>query len=435
MWSRLVSLFKHKEVRERVIFTLGILLIFKLGAAITVPGATVIEDNQLIGSDIWSLMNLLGGGALEQFSIFALGVSPYITSSIVIELLSMGVLPKLEELKKEGAKGRQKLQTATRALTILLSAVQGYGILVTMQNEGVIRPVTDVWTIVYIVTILVSGTAFIMWLADQITAKGVGNGVSMIIFAGIVSSVPRTFVMAYNEYIGNNLSTGAQAVFTGILQFALYAICFLAIIVFVTFIERAERKIPIQYAGSGSSSRAQSATYLPIKVNSAGVIPVMFASAVMTAPATIIAMIGLDDSNEVVRVLNNIFSMQTTYGMGLYLLLIFVFAFFYSNMQIDPYKITENFSKSGAYIPGIRPGKETSTYISRVLNRITITGALYLCIIAALPTIILLIWPTMNPYIANSLGGTGLIIMIGVAIETSVQIEGIMASKEYKGFI
>ena len=201
MWSRLVSLFKHKEVRERVIFTLGILLIFKLGAAITVPGATVIEDNQLIGSDIWSLMNLLGGGALEQFSIFALGVSPYITSSIVIELLSMGVLPKLEELKKEGAKGRQKLQTATRALTILLSAVQGYGILVTMQNEGVIRPVTDVWPIVYIVTILVSGTAFIMWLADQITAKGVGNGVSMIIFAGIVSSVPRTFVMAYNEYI------------------------------------------------------------------------------------------------------------------------------------------------------------------------------------------------------------------------------------------
>jgi preprotein translocase subunit SecY len=428
-------MFKHKEVRERLLFTLGILLIFKLGAAITVPGAQVVSESALQGNDIWSLMNLLGGGALEQFSIFALGVSPYITASIVIELLSMGVLPKLEELKNEGAKGRQKLQTATRALTILLAAVQGYGILVTMQNQNIIEPVTDVWTIIYIVAILIAGSSFIMWLADQITTKGIGNGVSMIIFAGIVSSVPTTFVTAFNALVGTQVNTGAGVLFQGILQFALYAICYLLIILFVTFIEKAERKIPIQYAGSATRSRSSSATYLPIKVNSAGVIPVIFASAVMTAPATIIAMIGLDNSNQIVYWLNQIFSMQTYWGIGLYLVMIFAFSFFYANMQVDPYKITEDFSKSGAYIPGIRPGKQTTTYISKVLNRLTFTGAWYLCIIAALPTLILIIWPTMNSTIAHSLGGTGLIILIGVAIETAVQIEGIMASKEYKGFI
>ncbi len=341
MWTKFISMFKHKEVRERLLFTLGILLIFKLGAAITVPGAQVVSESALQGNDIWSLMNLLGGGALEQFSIFALGVSPYITASIVIELLSMGVLPKLEELKNEGAKGRQKLQTATRALTILLAAVQGYGILVTMQNQNIIEPVTDVWTIIYIVAILIAGSSFIMWLADQITTKGIGNGVSMIIFAGIVSSVPTTFVTAFNALVGTQVNTGAGALFQGILQFALYAICYLLIILFVTFIEKAERKIPIQYAGSATRSRSSSATYLPIKVNSAGVIPVIFASAVMTAPATIIAMIGLDNSNQIVYWLNQIFSMQTYWGIGLYLVMIFAFSFFYANMQVDPYKITE----------------------------------------------------------------------------------------------
>ncbi|MCH5180809.1 MAG: preprotein translocase subunit SecY [Erysipelotrichales bacterium] len=437
--KKLGQIFKNKEIIDRIFFTLMILLVFRIGASIAVPGVKVVGDWS--DSDALSMMNLLGGGALSSFSIFALGVSPYITSQIIVQLLSMDVLPALSELNKQGQYGRKKIEMATRYLTLLLGAVQAYGIIKTMQATDYIEVSTiansEFFTYVYIVTVLVSGGMLVMWLGDQISVKGIGNGISVIIFAGIVVSLPTQILQAFSMYLSASIPTGdAALILSGSFRFLLYILAYIAIITFVIFIESSKRKIPVQHAGkSGGGQKYSQASFLPIKINSAGVIPVIFASSIMMAPQVIVSFIdGADTSAEWLNIFSNskmttIGNFQFPFGLVIYITLIIAFTFFYSSLQINPEQMAENFQKNGSYIPGIRPGNETERYVRRVLNRVTFIGAIALALIAALPVVLVL--TGLLPQ-SLALGGTGLIIVVGVAIEVSTQIDGLVAGKSFE---
>ncbi len=444
MFTKFIDAFKNKDVRGRILFTLGILFIYVIGLLITVPGVDSSGIGNVVASnDLLGVMNLLSGGALDQFSIFALGVSPYITASIIIQLLQLGVLPALQELGEQGEAGKRKINDITRYLGLLLGAVQAYGIIVTLQNRGLIdftamfggslAETNRLWLgYIYIIAVLLAGTMFTLWLSDQITSKGIGNGVSMIIFAGIIKGIPGNFTQVYNILVPVS-STGAES-FNGILKFLAYLVYTLAIIVFVIFTETAVRKIPIQQSKATMSQSNSHMNYLPIKLNPSGVIPVIFAQAVLTAPVTIMGFINPEGA--AYQNVQRIFSLtETVHGWPLaliiYLILIVLFSFMYAHIQIDPEKLSENLTKQGSYIPGIRSGSETRNYLSRVLNRVTFSGALALAFIAALPIIVPLIFPALR---VSSFGGTGLIIVVGVALETTKQIEGYVAEKNYKTF-
>lgn len=435
MLRKLAAMFKNREVRNRIIFTLVILFIFKLGSTITVPRVDITNVNIQDTADIFGLMNTLGGGALKHFSLFSLGVTPYITASIVVSLLAMGVLPKLTELAKQGAQGRKKMNDVTRALTVLLAAVQGYGVIVTMQNQYGLTPIRGsftFWDYVYIIVVIMAGTFLLMWLADQITAKGVGNGVSIIICAGILMELPYQIVNAYSNFVG--LESTSSAIFNGVIKFAVYLLAYVLMILFIIFTERSTRKVPIQYAAQTFQARTSSdVTYLPIRINSAGVIPVIFASSLMTAPTIVMNFVGVSPANPIYAIL----SISTTYkgvpwGLIIYAILIIVFTFLYTFLQIDPETMSANFQKSGAYIPGVRPGKETEKYITKVLTRVTVFGAICLTLIAIAPMIL-----TMFIDLPSSIafGGTGLIIVVGVILETAREIDGRLAARRYQGFV
>ncbi len=438
--KKLVSILKNKEIMNRILFTVLILFVFRVGAQITVPGVTLGDDlnSYLSSNNALSLMNLLGGGTLQTFSIFALGVSPYITAQIIVQLLATDVLPALSDLKRQGQYGRKKMELATRYLTLMLGAVQAYGIVKTMQSSSYItfQMAEKEWlTYIYIVVILMAGSMLVMWLGDQISVKGIGNGISMIIFAGIVCSLPTQLSGAFTKWVSTALGTGKEL--TGIFQFLLYVLADLLIISFVTFVELSQRKIPVQHSGKGGQTQSMAkASFLPIKINSAGVIPVIFASSILMAPSVIVAFI---DSNATNAKWLGIFSTSTLYemngwkmpwGLIIYLVLIVAFTFFYSNLQINPEQMAENFQKNGSYIPGIRPGIETERYVRKVLNRVTVLGAISLAIIAALPPIL-----TMTGIFGDNsslaLGGTGLIIVVGVALELNSQINGLLAGKSF----
>lgn len=444
--KKFVSIFKNKDIVNRIFFTIMILFVLRIGAVITVPGVKVSDElsNIMNSGNSFALMDLLGGGALANFSVFALGVSPYITAQIIIQLLSKDVLPALTELSKQGEYGRKKMEMATRYLTLLLGAVQGYGMIRTMINQGYISLTLadNFWTYAYIVTILLAGAMLTMWLGDQITEKGLGNGISVIIFAGCVRSLPTQISTAWSKWITGNVDYGSTQMIKGAFQFALYILAMLAICAFVVFTELSQRRIPVQHAGKGGSSPSMArASFLPIKINSAGVIPVIFASSILTAPSIIASFISSDASNAQWLKIFNYNSTMTminfdgttwnmNWGLFIYLALIIAFTFFYAEMQIDPEKLADNFQKSGSYIPGIRPGKETERYVGKVLNRVTFIGAMSLAIIAALPVV--LVWA--NAFGNDSslaIGGTGLIIIVGVAIELNSQIEGLIAGKSY----
>ncbi len=439
--KKFVSIFKNKEVVNRIFFTIMILFIFRIGAAITVPNVTV-QDFNFSDNNAFGLMNLLGGGALQSFSVFALGVSPYITASIIVQLLSMDVLPALSELSQQGDYGRKKSEMATRYLTLLLGAVQAYGVVKTMENSSYITLAdSSFWTYAYIVTILMAGSMLVMWLGDQITVKGLGNGVSVIIFAGIVRSLPIQISTAYTQWLSEKLGQGAAQVLKGSLQFGIYLLSFVLIVAFVTFVEKSKRKIPVQHAGkSGSGQKYSQASFLPIKINSAGVIPVIFASSIMMAPSVIASFIsGADTTAEWLDIFSSSdtvtmpwFNNQTwemPWGLLIYLVLTVLFTFFYANLQINPTKLAENFQKNGSYIPGIRPGNETERYVKKVLNRVTAIGATALAFIAALPIVLVLL--KIVPDSSLSLGGTGLIIVVGVCLEINSQIDGLLAGKSF----
>ena len=425
------NVFKKGELRRRIMFTLGMLFVFRLGAAITIPSinADAITASAA-NSGILGIMNMLGGGMLERFSIFSLGISPYITASIIIELLSMDVIPVLAQWQKEGNTGKKKKDRVTRYVTLVLAAIQGGSLTYAFDNMYGILGSSSLWNYAYVVLVMIAGSMLAMWMGDQITQKGVGNGTSLLIFTGIVASLPTNFITTFNNLV--SFDKGTQTMILGILWYALFVIVYLAIVIFVVFNEGAVRKIPIMYAtNSNPTMRTKDTTHMPIKINSSGVLPVIFAASVLAAPRTIISFM---DSNNITRTIDTILNYQEPFGFCLYLLMIVLFAFFYSNLQIDAHKISNDLKKNGGSIPGVRTGLDTEKFISTILNRVTVVGSIFLVIVAAIPIITPVIW-SQTSNAALTLGGTGLIIITGVALDTTRQIKTLITRKEYHGYI
>lgn len=404
---------RNKDLRKRILFTLLVLFIFKLGTSITVPGTEALTKD-LGFLDLWSAMS---GGALESFSIFALGVGPYINASIITQLLQMDIVPYFSDLKNQGAVGRRKINEITRYLGIAIAFIQGYvfSFAIYGQTGGALEYLR-------IAVILTAGTAFLLWLGDQVTQKGVGNGVSLIIMAGIVSNLPNMFISAFNSFV--DFATWQKGVL-GLLLFLLFVLIYIVIIVGVIFIDKAERRLPIQYSNRTTSAYGAEQTYIPIRLNSAGVIPVIFASVLISIPSTLTNFIKAKGFKTFV---NNYLVYTKPVGFIIYVILIFAFAYFYTFMQINPKELSNNLKNNGGYMPGIKPGKTTETYISKVLSKLTVVGALFLVVLASLPIICSLI-PNMPANV--TVGGTGLLIVVGVALETYNQIENQLVSRNY----
>ena len=424
------EVFKKGELRRKVVFTLGILFVFRLGAGIVIPYIdTSAITSAATSSGIFGIMNMLGGGTLEKFSLFSLGVSPYITSSIIIELLSMDVIPALAQWNKEGNTGKKKKDKVTRVLTLALAIIQGGSLTYAFDKGYSILASSSILTYVYVVIVMAAGSMFTMWLGDQITIKGVGNGTSLLIFTGIVANLPNSFISSFKSMVtfGSAYKTA-----TSLAWYILFVIVYLAIVVFVVFVEGAIRKIPIIYATNTQTvMHTKESTNLPIKINSSSVIPVIFAASVLAAPRTIISFM---KSTSTTKMIDNILNYQKPIGFVLYIVMIILFTFFYSNLQIDAKKISEDLKKSGGAIPGVRTGDDTKKYIGTVLNRVTVVGSLFLAIIASIPIIASEIWK-MTSNNALSLGGTGLIIVTGVALETVRAIKSMLTRREYHGYI
>ena len=415
MFANLKGLFNpsNKDLRKRILFTLGCLAIFALGTNIIVPGAKEITKN--LG--FLELLNLMSGGSLKSFSIFALGVMPYITATIITQLLQMDIIPYFKELKEQGATGRQKLNRINRYLGILFALIQGYVFSIAFLGDagtfGVVK------TTIY----LTAGTALLLWLGDQITKKGIGNGVSLIIMAGIVNTLPSTFITAFDELI----LAGTFSTWTGIILFALFVIVYLAIIIGVIYMQLAERRIPIQYSNRTSSAYGGEKSYIPIKLNTASVIPVIFASAIIGIPSLVAEVI---KNEKFTNFITNYIAYTSYTGFLLYMVLIFVFGYFYTLLELNPDEMAENLDKNRSYIPGITPGDATSNHLKYVITRITVFGTLGLMVIAALP---ILFSKVSNLSSSVTIGGTGLLIVVGVALETYKQLESSIVSRSYVG--
>ena len=406
---------KHKDLQKRILFTLLALAVFKLGTLIIVPGI----DKSSLGTNtlgFLELLNVMGGGAMERFSIFALGVGPYITASIIIQLLEMDIIPYLAELSKQGGVGRAKLNQITRVVGIILAFIQGYMYSFAYIGNG------SVMDYMQFSIVLTAGTCFLLWLGDQITAKGVGNGISLIIMAGIIASMPNMFVNAWGGFVD---ATSIQGTVLGIVMFAIYVLIYLLIIVGIVFVENAERRIPIQYANKSNSAYGGRQNYLPFRLNSAGVIPVIFASALLSIPSIIAQFLKKD---ALTLFINKWIIINSPTGLILYIVFIYAFSYFYTFLQIKPKDMADNLNKNGGYIPGIRPGDETEKYITKILKRLTVVGALGLTFIAALPVVFGMI---SNLPSSVTIGGTGLLIVVGVGLETYKQIESQLVSKNY----
>ncbi|MFZ4353468.1 preprotein translocase subunit SecY [Enterococcus gallinarum] len=430
MFKLLKDAFKVKDIRSRIFFTVLILFVFRLGTHITVPGVDASRLREIADLPFLNMLNLVSGGAMQQFSIFSMGVSPYITASIVIQLLQMDIVPRFVEWSKQGEVGRKKLNQATRYLTLVLAFVQSMtltaGFNYYTQLGFVNNP--NISTFVVIGLILTAGTMLVTWLGEQITERGIGNGVSMIIFAGIISRLPASIKELAEDYF---INVDPSDIWMNALFMVLLVVAVLVIITFVTYVQQAERKIPIQYtkrvAGAPTSS------YLPLKVNAAGVIPVIFASSFITTPNAIIQALGSSYKGETwYEVVQTIFSYNTVPGAIIYTVLIVAFTFFYAFVQVNPEKLAENLQKQGSYIPSVRPGKGTEEYVSRLLMRLSTVGSVFLGLVALLPIIAQMVW---NLPQSIGLGGTSLLIVIGVALDTAKQLEGLMLKRKYTGFI
>lgn len=402
----------NKDLRLRILFTLGALMIFVIGTGVQVPGTADVTVN--LG--FLELINVMGGGALKQFSIFGLGVMPYITASIIVQLLQMDIFPYFSELKDEGPVGRQKLNQITRYMGIIFAFIEGFAFAYAFLGSG--KTTMDY---MYVATILTAGTAFLLWLGDQVTQKGIGNGISLIILAGIVATMPSMFITAFKELI----TKGEFALWLGILLFVLFVIVYFLIIVGVIFVELAERKIPIQYANKSTSAYGNQ-SFMPIKVNTAGVMPVIFASTLLAIPATIAQLV---KNKKFINFVNNYLTYTKPVGFIIFVALIFFFAYFYTYIQLKPEDLAKNLKENGGFIPGVRPGKDTEKYISNVLSKLTIIGGVFLVIIAGLPIIFSSLSGLSS---AVTIGGTSLLIVVGVALETYKQLEGSLVSRNYK---
>ena len=405
----------NKDLRHRIYFTLVALMIFILGISIRVPGTNDLGNN--LG--FLELLNTMGGGALKNFSIFALGVMPYITASIIMQLLQMDIIPYFTELSKQGPTGRQKLNQITRYVGIAFSFIEGYAFAFAFIGKS-----GDPMEYLYISTVLTAGTAFLLWLGDQITQKGIGNGTSLIIMAGIIATLPQMFATAFQSLV--NFDT-VQLTALGITKFILFVVVYFAIIIGMIYVQESERRVPIQYANKSTSAYGKAGqSFMPIKVNTAGVIPVIFASSLISIPGIIAGVINNETFSMIV---SKYLTYQTPVGFILYVLLIFAFAYFYTFIQVKPEEFAKNLQENGGYIPGVRPGEETKKYLSKILSRLTVLGALFLVIIAGIP--ILFSNFTSLPTTV-SIGGTGLLIVVGVALETYKQLEGSLLARGYK---
>lgn len=416
MFKTMKQLFasKNKDLRKRIYFTLGALMIFILGTSIRVPGTKDLTSN--LG--FLELINTMGGGALKNFSIFALGVMPYITASIIIQLLQLDIIPYFSELAKQGHTGRQKINQITRYMGIAFSFIEGYAFAFAFIGKS-----GDPIKYLYIATVLTAGTAFLLWLGDQISQKGIGNGISMIIMAGIIATLPQMFITAFQGLV--TFGT-LQITILGIVKFLLFALVYFIIVIGVIFVQESERRIPIQYANKSTSAYGANQSFMPIKINTAGVVPVIFASSLMAVPGIISGFINKEGFTLFVQ---KYLTYTTPVGFLIYVILIFFFAYFYTFIQFKPEEFAKNLQQNGGYIPGIKPGEETEKHISKVLSRLTVLGALFLVVIAGLP-ILFSKFTTLPTSV--SIGGTGLLIVVGVALETYKQLEGSLLTRNYK---
>lgn len=427
MFETLVDFFKTKEVRNKIFFTLAMLVIFKIGTYIPAPGVNPAAfDSQQGSQGVTDLLNTFGGGALKNFSIFAMGIMPYITASIVMQLLQMDIIPKFSEWAKQGEAGRKKLNNVTRYFAIVLAFIQSIGMAFQFNNylKGQLIMDQSIFSYLLIAVVLTAGTAFLIWLGEQITQFGVGNGISIIIFAGILSSLPSSLIQFYQQaFVGQDDTSMAWLKVIGLI------IGMILLTVGAIFVLQAIRKIPIQYAKKQSTQRLGSqATYLPLKVNSAGVIPVIFAMAFFLLPRTLTLF--FPDASWAQRI-SDVANPSNNIGMIVYVVLIIAFAYFYAFVQVNPEKMADNLKKQGSYVPGIRPGEQTKLYITRVLYRLTFVGSIFLAVIAILPIIATKV---MSLPQSIQVGGTSLLIVIGVAIETMKSLEAQVSQKDYRGF-
>ncbi|MCZ8517279.1 preprotein translocase subunit SecY [Paenibacillus filicis] len=431
MLRTISNILKVDDLRKRILFTLLVLIVYRIGAFIPVPNinTSILKlQDQANSNDVFGLLNTFSGGALFQFSIFAMGIMPYITASIIVQLLSMDVIPTFTQWAKEGEVGRKKLGQITRYGTIVLGLVQAFGLAIgfnRIYNGLVINPTFTTYALIAIV--LTAGTAFLMWLGEQITENGIGNGISIIIFAGIVAAIPTGIQQIYKT----QFAQAGDALFLNIIKMVIIAIVVIAIIAGVIFVQQGVRKIPVQYAKRvvGRKMFGGQSTHIPLKVNAAGVIPVIFALSLLVFPPTIASFWR---GNAVADWIITNLNYTQPLGMVLYILLIIGFTYFYTFVQINPVQMADQMKKNGGYIPGIRPGKTTSVYLTRVMTRITLSGALFLAAISILPMVLGSLAGLPN---SVRIGGTSLLIVIGVGLETMKQIESQLIKRHYKGFI
>jgi preprotein translocase subunit SecY len=430
MFQTISNFMRVGEIRNKIFFTLLMLIVFRLGTFIPVPNVNADILKAQDDMSVFGVLNTFGGGALQNFSIFAMGIMPYITASIIIQLLQMDVVPKFTEWSKQGEVGRRKLAQFTRYFTIVLGFIQAFGMSYGFNNMagGLLIQNSGIGTYMLIATVLTAGTAFLMWLGEQITAKGVGNGISIIIFAGIVAGIP---TMA-NQIYAQQFEDAGDALFLRIVTVLLILLAVIAIIVGVIFIQQATRKIPIQYAkrmSAGNNAVGGQNTHLPLKVNAAGVIPVIFAISFVVTPPTIAQFFG---TNDVTLWIQKTFDYTQPIGMIVYVALIVAFTYFYAFIQVNPEQVAENLKKQGGYVPGIRPGKNTQEYLTKVLYRLTLVGAVFLSLISVLPVFFIKFAGLPQ---SVQIGGTSLLIVVGVALETMKQLEAQLVKRHYKGFI
>lgn len=417
MLAALANIFRITELRQKVIFTLAMFIVFRAGTHIPVPGVNASVIEQLFRSgNLFGLLDMFSGGALSKFSIFAMSITPYINASIILQLLKV-VVPTLEQWSKEGEEGYKKTTKLTRMLTVALAFVQAcgmaYGLRMAINNPGI-------GSVLLIALTLTAGTIFLMWIGEQMTARGVGNGISLIIFAGIVSRLPDGLKIIF-QYL--------QAGTVNILNVILFAAIALAMIVFVIIISQGIRKIPVQYAKRvvGKKAYGGHTSYIPLKVNTAGVIPIIFASSVLMFPVTIAQFVDVPW----IKTLGKWFEWGSPVQTTLYVLMIFFFTYFYTAVSFNIGDLSDNIKKNGGFIPGLRPGKPTTDYLDRVMSRITLAGAVFLSLIALMPHAIAWITHIEGIYF----GGTALLIVVGVALDTMKQIESLVLMRHYHGFM
>ena len=415
------------ELRKKIVFTLLILLIFRIGNAIPVPYInTTLLGNYLdsMSGTVLGLYNVMSGGAFAEATVFALGVQPYINSSIIIQLLTIAI-PALERLARDGGEaGKKKIASITRYATVAIALLQGFGYYMICKNYNILEQ-QGIWPALVIIVSFVAGSSFVMWLGEQVNEFGVGNGISIILFAGILSRVPNMVTMGAS-YIRTKGSIGC-------LWIALLIVGMLAMVVLIVHVNEAERRIPVQYAKRqvGRKMYGGQASTLPMKVNMSGVLPIIFAQTIASLPATIWAFVGIPEEGTVGRSIYNAIDTKSVMYLIVYFLMIIGFSYFYATIQFNPVEISNNLKRNGGFIPGFRPGKPTSDFIAKVLNKVTLFGAIYLGIVAICPLI-------AGKLLGNSglaIGGTSVIIVVGVALETVRALESQMMMRQYKGFL